>query len=351
MLPSVPYHNERVVRTRADAITWFHALSEKERWAARWTWQHFTLGVHSTQRADSVHAAIKRFLTSSKFLVDLANSLCDYHKDVQLSSALDVVCQAIRTATSTQADMPCIATISDCLTGHALEIVRSQQAQQQAYTIELQCIAPGCPNPAAGVYKVSRQANPNKKHYVTPSATDALHLVEGDFGLPTPLAPQRSLQHLASIVSCTCQFNTCWKLPCRHMLRLYHQFQLTTSPDGIISPRWIKHAPDEVERRQLLRTLPAEVKEKPSRPMNQREMFAFLSAECQPLIEIARQNEQMAIFLKAMDSVKADLNKPAISQEQASSSALIILNPVSQINRPGAPIKHRFMASWELHRS
>ena len=86
----------------------------------------------------------------------------------QLSSALDVVCQAIHTATSTQADMPCISAISDCLTGHALEIVRSQQAHQQAYTIELQCIAHGCPNPAAGVYKVSRQANPNKKTLCDP---------------------------------------------------------------------------------------------------------------------------------------------------------------------------------------
>ena len=38
---------------RAKALVWLEGLKDrKEQWAARWTWEHFTAGVHSTQRAE-----------------------------------------------------------------------------------------------------------------------------------------------------------------------------------------------------------------------------------------------------------------------------------------------------------
>ena len=48
------------------ASKWLETLYQRRKqWAARWTWCHFTLGAHSTQRAESVHATIKHLNTHS----------------------------------------------------------------------------------------------------------------------------------------------------------------------------------------------------------------------------------------------------------------------------------------------
>ncbi|KAG8459395.1 hypothetical protein KFE25_013031 [Diacronema lutheri] len=50
-------------------------LIVKDTWAACYTWSIPTLGVHSTQRSESMHAAVKRHVVHNMLLVDLINAL------------------------------------------------------------------------------------------------------------------------------------------------------------------------------------------------------------------------------------------------------------------------------------
>mmetsp|Transcript_35397 Transcript_35397/g.88112 ORF Transcript_35397/g.88112 Transcript_35397/m.88112 type:complete len:113 (+) Transcript_35397:274-612(+) len=53
-------------KTRELAFEWLAALGERrEQWAARFTWKHLTLDVHSTQRAEAIHSALQHIISSS----------------------------------------------------------------------------------------------------------------------------------------------------------------------------------------------------------------------------------------------------------------------------------------------
>ena len=53
---------------------------KRKQWAARWTWEYLTLGAHSTQRSESVHASIKHYLKSNTLLTHLSNKI-DENRD------------------------------------------------------------------------------------------------------------------------------------------------------------------------------------------------------------------------------------------------------------------------------
>ena len=54
------------------ARAWLDKMAEeRERWAYRWTWRLFTMGIHSTQRIESLHSHIMGYLRASTLLVDL----------------------------------------------------------------------------------------------------------------------------------------------------------------------------------------------------------------------------------------------------------------------------------------
>ena len=57
-----------------SAKKWLRSRYERKQWVSRWTWNHLTLGVHSTQQSESIHASIKYFLSSHTLLTDLQRS-------------------------------------------------------------------------------------------------------------------------------------------------------------------------------------------------------------------------------------------------------------------------------------
>ncbi|KAG8463993.1 hypothetical protein KFE25_000161 [Diacronema lutheri] len=69
----------RATAKHAAAIKWLEWLrSVKHTWAACFTWAICTLGVHSTQRSESIHAAIKRLMLTNLLLTDLVKALDMY---------------------------------------------------------------------------------------------------------------------------------------------------------------------------------------------------------------------------------------------------------------------------------
>ena len=68
-------------------LEWLESLYDKrEQWAARWTWDHLTLGVDSTQRAEAVHSAVALFLKANMPLTKLYTLLAHYVEDSQNSA-------------------------------------------------------------------------------------------------------------------------------------------------------------------------------------------------------------------------------------------------------------------------
>jgi hypothetical protein len=69
-------------KTRQLAFEWLRALGTRAlRWAARWTWEHLTLDVHSTQRAEAIHSALCNIISASDKLAKLLEKLSEFESN------------------------------------------------------------------------------------------------------------------------------------------------------------------------------------------------------------------------------------------------------------------------------
>jgi hypothetical protein len=350
MLPAVPENDTKALKARQDALEWFESLNtRKHQWAARWTWQHFTMGVHSTQRSESIHSAIKKFLGATTLLVQLSKKLQAYQRDLDHSAALVEARGAFRRVTTHTNDLPCVAMIADKVTDYALEILRAQQAQQPAYYLYPALLPPGV-MPMASVYHVSRQHVPSSSPAtITGLADDDVQCrLAEDHGLPTAGG---STARLTSLLTCTCQFASCWGLPCRHMLRLYQHFQVPELLGNVVNSRWFKYTEQDIseKRRMLLRTLPKErTGVAPSRALNKQEIFSFLTAESKAVIEVASNSQEgMELFIEMLDTIKTKLHDMHPIVPGNIVNAPHVRNPTSSTRGVGRPQTKRLKSAWE----
>ena len=351
---------DELMKARQKALKWLQGLKDKrERWAARYTWRYFTAGVHSTQRAESVHSTIKKFLSATTLLVTLADSLMKHSDDIDDRAALKAARNALTaTSRSMQRDMPAVAAIANTISTHALDVLRAQQAQQIAYNLTGPFEMPGNATP---FYTASLHAGEHGNRVVQVESQ-----VSKDYGLPGASQDNIARTHVVTMTTCSCQFQTCWGLPCRHMLRLYTQAGITSMPTDVIARRWVKiSAEEEVARtRELLKTVPlprnsASSKSTASRPMNQQERYSFCNIESKAVIELASNSrEGMDVFVRYLDACKEELRRLGIDHPQANTTtghppgptnaqaSTTVLNPPTTHKR-GKPQSKRKKSSWE----
>ena len=64
---------------RTLALGWLKQLGERApKWAARWTYAHLTLDIHSTQRAEAIHSALCHIILASDKLAKVLEKLADF---------------------------------------------------------------------------------------------------------------------------------------------------------------------------------------------------------------------------------------------------------------------------------
>ena len=122
-------------KTYNSAQKFMKSLYDKrQQWAARWTWQHLTLGAHSTQRSESVHSCIKQFLNSHTLLTQLATKIDENRQTTSCQNEG----RATRLALKLGYDSSTRHSIEKNLkiTPFSLAIVRAQIAQCLQYSME-----------------------------------------------------------------------------------------------------------------------------------------------------------------------------------------------------------------------
>ena len=258
------------------------------------------VGVHSTQRSESIHAAVKnRQVSSNCLLVDLAKALINYGKSVELKNDTkverDILTSMARAMNA--ASMAIVHELEQKVTPFAMKILKAQQSQMLAYDIA---------EAQTGIFIVKRRDM---------ACTPIIALdgnVYDDHGLDSPSSAKKEhiLPKIVTITSCTCQFQTCWGLPCRHMLRLHFQLQSPQFPNGVVKQRWLTLNSQKIVelKRQLMRSLPPEGGVVPNREMTRDERFGYLNSECKGIAEIAAlTTEAMNILVKHLDQAKEEI--------------------------------------------
>jgi len=257
-----------------SARAWLAKMAaEKERWAYRWTWQCLTLGIHSTQRIESLHAHVMGYLRASTLLVDLVPKLELFGATVaSRAETRDLRHIRLEQSAAKANAHPFIDALAATIHPYALMLVKGQWAQAGYYRIEA--------TEEAGVFRVVRIASMAGAASLDVEADGD----DADVGLDS--VSFASPPRLTSIGRCSCQFPTCYGLPCRHILRLCDVKQLAV-PAQLCSPRWRFQSPEtvrllveELRRRQPSRTAPL-------LSLTRDDRWALLMQACRPLADLA----------------------------------------------------------------
>ena len=213
-----------------DALVWLESLwVKREHWLACLTWQHCSWGIHSTQRAESIHSAIKKVRLANKSMSSLIEHLVKLNEKQRDRHLVDDVRASIRTAADSANMSPLLEELSKRLTPHAFDICKAQAARALMYT---------CARLSNSSHTVT-YSSPNKPSALTPTVGEDGKIIcwqcNADFG--TESEPTLA-GHQTSLENCSCQFYNCFRLPCRHMF-LVHIVSQQQKLHCAIGDKWL----------------------------------------------------------------------------------------------------------------
>ena len=203
------------------AITWLLKLySIRQKWAACFTWAVLTWGLHSTQRGEAIHSAIKRRRALVGFhMVRLVEKLTEYNLSTRLSKSVDDIRSSLRHFAEAAIQDPEIQALQEKVTPYAYDLIRAQASQ----TLRYQYV-----DEIAGQYKGA------DVYFVRPADSVAPLQEEQAFTFEEDDAPSNFghyddfgigdqanvIGHWTTVNWCSCQFHLSYAIPCRHTLML-----------------------------------------------------------------------------------------------------------------------------------
>ena len=203
--------NESVLEKKS---LWLQSMGAKAaRWAACYTWQNKTYGIHSTQRAEAIHSVIQSFCSKhssiKELVLDIERMASNQHSKAET--------EALRRQLNakfgpTAATLPIAAKLAEELSEYAACILRSQAGQITHYTKKrtAETDAHG-----SSVYLVSIDDGIyDSSNFGDKSTEDKSTQRAADHGILELGRPE----HKTSVHECSCQFHSCFGLPCRHSL-------------------------------------------------------------------------------------------------------------------------------------
>ena len=209
ILESIEHNTD--VKTLESAKKWLQSLYErKKQWVSRWTWNHLTLGVHSTQRSESIHAAIKLFLSSHTLLTDLAGKLEEYRHNISERGEGKATRLALKQFSRVSGQHPIEDYISKRISPFAMSIVKSQIALCMQYTVE-ELLGDDRNTDSREIFSCKRTLT--NEHVDSPIDLDlqdsptpvlSYHIYACDLSLPSEITTSSETLRRVSLSSCTC---------------------------------------------------------------------------------------------------------------------------------------------------
>lgn len=307
------------------------------------------IGVHSTQRSESTHNAIKKHTTTTMLLTGLSNTLVEYAVDVDGAAYVRQARQRLNAGARRQGDcMPIVQALEEKVSSFAMELLRSQTTRVTTLDI-VEPISVALGPQFEGFFLVAKTTQP------TPIDSHTMPHHDGDFGIAQVAF---SRPRVTSWTSCSCQFNTSWGLPCRHMLRLYLDKRIRQLPDGVIKPFWYKldDLSTQASRRALmLMPRPASLKSSTTSTksmVSTQDRYLFLSMESKHILELgSMSDEALEIVLTCFEKAKTELTT-LLGERVASTSSKHrqrVKNPItSLIAKRGRKQKRRIESSGKM---
>ena len=206
------------------AKNWLANLKEiREQWAGCWTWSHTSFGIHSTQRSEAANSAISTFCSKSSTLLLIIRDLEQLAATTKIEAELSSVrYQLLGDSVETGNSMAVF--LVDGMTKWGRNNVFGQMKQCGCYVIEQSPMEEGT-SPVEEVIDVGNkqyriQRSGEKKGHSDTIPEDEKQLRDLERALDHGVSNVSFSSHMTSLRECSCQYWSCFKLPCRHQLFL-----------------------------------------------------------------------------------------------------------------------------------
>jgi MULE transposase domain/SWIM zinc finger len=282
------------------------------KWAACYTWQQKTYGIHSTQRAEAVNSAIATFCKKTSTIVLITTDLEQLAETQRLESEVEEIRKTIYRDVSDKDLSPLATFLVQGLHPWAKRNVVGQVEQQVHYQCNL------VPGGTRGIFSVKRiGAEP---------ATFSSKIDQRDLerAIDHGVAKSSFTTHQTSIYSCSCQYEKCYGgLPCRHRAAVAQQL----GPDQwqplreSIHAFWIVKSLDPGTRQQQQAVNDSSIIQQGGKKRNKKMRKTELNRMAKALAELACESDALT------DEVLALLKEKLTS-----------LSLVTGVNVPDGPI-------------
>ena len=326
-----------------DCIKWLNSLfGRREQWMAHYTWNVVTWGIHSTQRAESIHSAIKseRSLANSKLVV-LTDALLQYNVKSRDTRSLDSARLAMRQLSANSTVSPLIAAWRTRLTPAAYEILLAQAEQALQYTATIihhddqedgdmstHVAQPVDDDVWRVTYNGSMSARPSPFSLVL-NADGKVSTWQSneDFGLG--VTDFKRAGHLTSKIACSCKFPCSFRLPCRHLIYIYIVEQEANLPVELFGSKWlvsVDAVKTQAQVTELRKQLPPKLNRSvsvhvPTYTKDQR--YDIVSDELRAVIELAAEsNGSMEALLASLPALCNAVRKKLVIRDNTENAEL-----------------------------
>jgi hypothetical protein len=277
------------------AVAWLEGLGKiAQKWVARYTWATLTYGIHSTQRAEAIHSAIKKWLRASTSLRSLVAYLVQYNIESRTRKAAKGVTLALRQAAAEYSTLPVVEAVRGKINAVALDMLLQQASQ----ALEYNCTElPPLPGGGQGAGKGEKRYQMVR---IKSAAPPVLELDEKgemkswnshDFELGLELYDR---DRITTFTSCSCQYTTAVGLPCRHIIGVYVLQQRHDFCPTLFAGKWLNI--DEKQKfamKSALLAVPKAGTARSSRsaPTTKAERFAKAMSALRPLADIMSSSD------------------------------------------------------------
>ena len=209
--------------TKQDVLVWLDRslYCRKEMWVACYTWAHMTWGCHSTQRAESANAQLKRRRALANYsLLRLVENIEDMNDDVRYRKEVDAVRQRLKHLSSAAIQSPELTELGKKVTPYGMELIRAQMSRILLYSFEE---TDEIDSNDSAVYLVTYKTVLDKTPEVEMESSGHVSSFadDRDFGL----GHFELVTHRCSLDRCSCQLLSSHGIVCAHILLVRHHFE------------------------------------------------------------------------------------------------------------------------------
>ena len=294
-----------------QALQWLERLyARKQQWMAKYACAFLSWGIRSTQRAESMHAAIKKKRLANSVIVNLIQALIDLNTASRDKKKVDEIRLALRQQIGAEALPPIIASQRAKLSPFGYDLLLSQYGQALKYAAEE---LEGEFDDQGNQYYLVKYTGEYKPGDFSPVLNEdgqvKSWISNVDFGIGDCDLNQAG--HVTSLLDCSCQYENFFGIPCRHKIWVSLRDQanelMFLHRDG---SKWFTLEPADTQRAVFnLRMTPASRASgapytKPETTRSDR--HAIIMDELSAIVDVAAATEDNTdILLKSLPALRS----------------------------------------------